>query len=71
MFKILVKPDGSKLAELSIKQREQLFSYRQTSLDTMLTMREAIHEVATQPFRSRAVRSESESREGRLRAITE
>lgn len=71
MFRTLVKPDDSKLAELSLKQRQQLFAYRQSSLDTMITMRQAIHEVATQPFNSRAVYSESPKREGRLRTISE
>jgi len=57
MFRILVKPEDSKLAELSLKQREQLFSYRQSSLDTLITMRQAIQEVSSEPFRSRAVYS--------------
>lgn len=71
MFRILTKPADSKLNELSLKQREQLHMYKLSRLDNMLTMREAIHEVATQPFTSRAVYSESPKREGRLRTISE
>lgn len=71
MFKILAKPEGSKLAELSLKQREQMFMYRQTSLDTLITMRQAIREVSEQPLYSRAVYSESPKREGKLKVMAE
>lgn len=69
MFKILTKPEGSKIAELSLKQREMYFAYK---VDAGNRAWPTIHEALTDPtFRVQNVKSESKKREGKLRTIVE